>query len=61
MLVTQSKIAQEITNYSLSRKKVEIWIDSRRVEGIDMVSSREKIFLQQFISNLEDMGWTVMI
>ncbi|MHA1993670.1 MAG: hypothetical protein ACW97Z_03950 [Candidatus Hodarchaeales archaeon] len=55
------KLPKKLRTIHYQGQKVEIWMNSRKVEAIDEFSLREKIFLQQFISNLEKMGWTVLI
>ncbi len=41
-------------------KRVEIWINSRKVEAIEEYSFQDQVFLKKFISNLENMGWIVL-
>ena len=42
-------------------RKVEIWINSRKVERIKDCSRGDQVFLKQFILNLEEMGWIVSV
>ncbi|MHA1206317.1 MAG: hypothetical protein ACTSSO_01975 [Candidatus Hodarchaeales archaeon] len=42
-------------------KKVEIWMNDKKINTIHTLNHSEQFFMKQFINNLEDLGWSVLI
>ncbi|MHA1226023.1 MAG: hypothetical protein ACTSPV_04700 [Candidatus Hodarchaeales archaeon] len=41
-------------------KIIELWINEKRVSSISDVDPSLKLFVQDFVSNLEEKGWKVL-
>ncbi len=55
------KLPKNLRTIHRPGRKVEIWIDIRKVERINDFSHRDQVFLKQFILNLEEKGWIVSV
>lgn len=42
-------------------QQIELWLNERKVSQIDDVSPEERPFVKDFINNLEELGWKVLI
>jgi hypothetical protein len=42
-------------------QKVKVWINERRINKLDEVDPIEQPFVRDFIKNLEELGWRVLI
>lgn len=42
-------------------QKVLIWINEKKIERIDEVDPQERHFIRDFVTNLEKLGWKVLI
>ncbi|MHA1974182.1 MAG: hypothetical protein ACTSW1_14380 [Candidatus Hodarchaeales archaeon] len=42
------------------KKKIELWINEKKISSISEVDPSMKPFVQDFVSNLEEKGWKVL-
>ena len=40
---------------------VEIWMNNQKVDTLTALNNSEQSFIKQFINNLEDLGWNVLV
>ena len=61
MLLTQMNLPKKLKTIHHPGKKVEIWMNDRKVEKLNDYLGSELLFLKQFVSNLKEMGWIVIL
>ena len=61
MLLQQLKLPKKLRTVHYPGKKIELWINGQKVANIKDFSDSEQLFLQQFVSNLRNLGWTVLM
>ncbi len=42
-------------------QQMELWLNEKRVSKIKDVSPKERPFIRDFVDNLEELGWKVLI
>ncbi|MHA2292827.1 MAG: hypothetical protein ACXACK_11725 [Candidatus Hodarchaeales archaeon] len=42
-------------------QQIELWINEKKICRIDDVNPKERPFVQDFINNLEGLGWKVKL
>ena len=61
MLLQQLKLPKKLRTVHYPGKKIELWMNNQKVENIKDYTNSEQFFLQKFVSNLRDLGWTVLV
>ena len=41
--------------------RVDIWMNNKKIKTIHTLTHSEQIFMRNFITNLEDLGWNVLV
>ena len=61
MLLTQMNLPKKLKTIHLPGKKIEIWMNNKKVENLTDYNGSELLFLKQFVSNLKEMGWIILL
>lgn len=54
------KLPKKLRTVHHPGKKVEIWLDNRKITKIQTLTDSEQNFMRDFINNLKDLGWKVL-
>ena len=60
-MLQQMKLPKKLRTIHHPGKKVEIWMNNKKINTIHTLNHSEQFFMKQFITNLEDLGWNVLI
>jgi hypothetical protein len=42
-------------------QQIELWLNEHKLSKLDDVSPKERLFIKDFVHNLEELGWKVRI
>ena len=60
-MLQQMKLPKRLRTVHHPGKKVEIWMNNKKIKTIHTLTHSEQIFMRNFITNLEDLGWNVLV
>ncbi len=55
------RVPKQLKTLHFPGQKMEIWINEKKVRKLDDVDPKERTFMKDFIDNLEELGWEVLI
>lgn len=55
------QIPKKLKTVHFPGQQIELWINEKKIRRMEDVLPRERPFLRVFISNLENLGWKVLI
>jgi hypothetical protein len=61
MLLTHMILPKKLKTIHHPGKRIEIWMNDSKVEKMNNYTGSELLFLKLFVSNLQEMGWTVLL
>ena len=59
-MLSKHKLPKKLRTIHHPGRTLEIWINDKKVTRLIDLTKAEQKFLVHFISNLEDLGWTVL-
>jgi hypothetical protein len=68
--VTNESVKDMLQNYYVPKRlktkhfpgrQIKVWINERKIDNLDEVAPTERPFVRDFINNLEELGWIVLI
>ncbi|MFX0015426.1 MAG: hypothetical protein ACFFB2_12665 [Promethearchaeota archaeon] len=42
-------------------QQIELWLNEKKISSLNDVSLKERPFIRDFVGNLEELGWKVLI
>jgi len=60
-MLRQMNLPKKLRTINHPGKNVEIWMNDIKINTIQTLNHSEKYFMKQFIANLEDLGWNVLV
>ena len=60
-MMQQMKLPKKLRTVHHPGNNVEIWMNNKRVNTIHTLNHSEQHFVRNFITNLEDLGWNVLM
>ena len=60
-MLQQMKLPKRLRTVHHPGNFVEIWMNNKRVNTIHTLNQSEQYFVQNFITNLEELGWNVLL
>ena len=60
-MLQQMNLPKKLRTIHHPGNNVEIWMNNKRVNTIHTLKHSEQHFVRNFVNNLEDLGWNVLV
>lgn len=54
-------IPKKLRTIHFPGQEIELWLNEKKISKIEDVSPKERLFVRDFINNLKELGWKVLI